>query len=169
MVRDPQRDEVGSSGGGARLEGDGDGEPRDHAAEDDEHDLVAQERREVEDVEEQRGEGDLGHREDDEAPADAAPAHECHGDVQREHTERGVDMDAAERGDAVEEDRDAGEAAGQEVGGLNEGLDEEGLDQGGHRDGRRGDDAADDGEARELERAVGELVDGVRHGRSFCR
>ena len=48
-------------------------------------------------------------------------------------------------------------------------LDEEGLDQGGHRDGHRGDDAADDGEARELERAVGELVDGVRHGRSFCR
>ena len=68
-----------------------------------------------------------------------------------------------------EEDRDAGEAAGQEVGGLNKGLDEEGLDQGGHRDGHRGDDAADDGEARELERAVGELVDGVRHGRSFCR
>ena len=61
VIGHPQRDEVGAAGRSARLERDGDGEAGDHAAEDDEHDLVAQKRVEVEDVEEERRQCDLGH------------------------------------------------------------------------------------------------------------
>ncbi len=46
-------------------------------------------------------------------------------------------------------------------------LDQECLDERRDRDGNRGDDAADDREARKLERAIGECVDGVCHGSSF--
>lgn len=76
-------------------------------------------------------------------------------------------MYAAERGDAVDEDRHTGETARQQVGGLDERLDQECLDERRDRDGNRGDDAADDREARKLERAIGECVDGVCHGSSF--
>ena len=74
VVGDPQRDKVGAAGGCAGLERDGSAQTRDHAAKNDEHDLVAQKRGEVKDVEEQRREHDLHHREDDEALANAAPA-----------------------------------------------------------------------------------------------
>lgn len=63
-------DKVGAAGG-ADLS-DGSAQTRDHAAKNDEHDLVAQNGRQ--DVEEQRREHDLHHREDDEALANAAPA-----------------------------------------------------------------------------------------------
>lgn len=167
VIGDPQGDEVGSARRSAGLEGDGNGQARDHAAEDDEHDLVAQKRAEVEDVEEQRGQGDLRHGEQHEASADAVPAHGGDGDIECEHAERGVDVNAAERGDAVDEDCHAGKTARQQVGGLDEGLDEERLNERRDRDGDRGDDAADDREAREFERAIGECVDGVCHGSSF--
>ena len=54
VVGDPQRDKVGAAGGCAGLERDGSAQTRDHAAKNDEHDLVAQKRSEVKDVEEQR-------------------------------------------------------------------------------------------------------------------
>ena len=74
VVGDPQRDKVGAAGRCAGLKRDGSAQTRDHAAKNDEHDLVAQKRREVKDVEEQRREHDLRHREDDETLANAAPA-----------------------------------------------------------------------------------------------
>ena len=152
-----------------RLKRDGGAQARDHAAKDDEHDLVAQKRGEVKDVEEQRREHDLHHREDDEALADAAPAKERHGDVEREHAERDVDMNAAERGDAIEQDRDAGEAARKQVGGANERLNQKCLENGGDGDRHGSNGAADDGETAEHEHAVRELIDGVRHVGSFRR
>ena len=78
-------------------------------------------------------------------------------------------MDAAERGDAIEQDRNASEAAGKQVGGPNERLDQEGLQNGGYGDRHRCDGAADDGEAAEHEHSVRELIDGVRHVGSFRR
>ena len=168
MVGNPQGDKVGAAGGCARLERDGDGEAGDHAAKDDEHDLIAQKRSEMEDIEEERGQRDLRHGEDDKALADAAPAHKGDRDVEREHAERGVDANAAQRGDAVDKDRHAGKAAGQQICGLNERLDKERLDKGGREDGDRGDDTADNGEACQLKCAVGKVVDNVRHVCSFA-
>lgn len=104
----------------------------------------------MEDVEEERGQRDLRHGEDDKALADAAPAHEGDGDVEREHAEGGVDSNASQRGDAVDKDRHASKAAGQKVRRLDERLDEERLDKSGHEDGDCGDDAADYGEVRKL-------------------
>lgn len=78
-------------------------------------------------------------------------------------------MNAAERGDAIEQDRDAGEAARKQVGGPNERLDQECLENGGNGDRHGGDGTADDGEAAEHEHAVRELVDGVRHVGSLRR
>ena len=78
-------------------------------------------------------------------------------------------MNAAERGDAIEQDRDAGETAREQVGGANERLDQKCLENGGNRDRRSSNGATDDGEAAEHERAVRELIDGVRHVGSFRR
>ena len=54
VVGDPQRDKVGAAGRCAGLERDGSAQTRDHATKNDEHDLVAQKRGEMKDVEEQR-------------------------------------------------------------------------------------------------------------------
>ena len=78
-------------------------------------------------------------------------------------------MNAAQRGNTIEQDRDAGEAARKQVGGLNERLDQECLENGGNCDRHGGDGAADDGEAAEHEHAVRELIDGIRHAGSFRR
>lgn len=78
-------------------------------------------------------------------------------------------MNAAQRGNAIEQDRNAGEAARKQVGGLNERLDQECLENGGNRDRHGSNSAADDGEAAEHEHAVRELIDGVRHAGSFRR
>lgn len=78
-------------------------------------------------------------------------------------------MNAAERGNAIEQDRDAGEAARKQVGGLNERLDQKRLKNGGYGDRHSGNGAADDGKAAEHEHAVRELIDGVRHVGSFRR
>ena len=78
-------------------------------------------------------------------------------------------MDAAERGDAIEQDRDTGEAAGKQVGGPNERLNQEGLQNGGYGDRHGSDGAADDGEAAEHKYSIRELIDGVRHVGSFRR
>lgn len=78
-------------------------------------------------------------------------------------------MNAAERGYAIEQDRNAGEAARKQVGGPNERLDQEGLQNGGYGDRHGSDGAADDGKAAEHEHAVRELVDGVRHVGSLRR
>ena len=51
--------------------------------------------------------------------------------LEREHTERDVDMNAAQRGNAIEQDRNAGETARKQVGGLNERLDQKCLKNGG--------------------------------------
>ena len=78
-------------------------------------------------------------------------------------------MNAAKRGNAIEQDRDAGETTRKQVGGPNERLDQKCLENGGNGDRHGGDGAADDGEAAEHEHAVRELIDGVRHGGSFRR
>lgn len=78
-------------------------------------------------------------------------------------------MNAAQRGNAIEQDRNAGEAARKQVGGLNERLDQECLENGGNRDRHGSNGAADDGEAAEYEHSVRELIDGVRHAGSFRR
>lgn len=78
-------------------------------------------------------------------------------------------MNAAERGNAIEQDRDAGETARKQVGGLNERLDQKCLENGGNGDCHSGDGAADDGETAEHEHAIRELIDGVRHAGSFRR
>ena len=78
-------------------------------------------------------------------------------------------MNAAQRGNAIEQDRDAGETARKQVGGLNERLDQECLENGGNRDRHGSNSAADDGEAAEYEHSVRELIDGVRHAGSFRR
>ena len=78
-------------------------------------------------------------------------------------------MNAAERGNAIKQDRDTGETARKQVGGLNERLDQKCLENGGNCDRHGGNSAADDGEAAEHEHAVRELIDGVRHGGSFRR
>ena len=78
-------------------------------------------------------------------------------------------MNAAERGNAIEQDRDAGETARKQVGGLNECLDQKCLENGGNCDRHCSNGAADDGETAEHEHAVRELIDGVRHVGSFRR
>ena len=78
-------------------------------------------------------------------------------------------MNTAERGDSIEQDRDAGEAARKQVSGLNERLDQEGLQNSGYGDRHGRDGATDDGEAAEHEHSVRELIDGVRHVSSFRR
>lgn len=78
-------------------------------------------------------------------------------------------MNAAQRGNAIEQDRNAGEATRKQVGGLNERLDQECLENGGNSDRHGSNGAADDGEAAEHEHAVRELIDGVRHVGSFRR
>ena len=78
-------------------------------------------------------------------------------------------MNAAERGNAIEQDRDAGETARKQVGGANERLDQECLENGRNGDRHGGDGTADDGKAAEHEHAVRELIDGVRHVGSFRR
>ena len=78
-------------------------------------------------------------------------------------------MNAAKRGNAIEQDRDAGEAARKQVGGANERLDQKCLKNGGNRDRHGSNGATNDGEAAEHEHAVRELIDGVRHVGSFRR
>ena len=78
-------------------------------------------------------------------------------------------MNATERGDAIEQDCDAGEAARKQVSRPNERLDQKGLQNGGYGDRHRCDGAADDGKTAEHEHAVRELFDGVRHADSFRR
>ena len=78
-------------------------------------------------------------------------------------------MNAAERGDAIEQDRDAGEAAREQVGGPNERLDQKCLENGGNRNRHSSNGAADNGKAAEHEHSVRELIDGVRHVGSFRR
>ena len=78
-------------------------------------------------------------------------------------------MNAAERGNAIKQDRDTGETARKQVGGLNERLDQKRLKNGRYGDRHGSDGATDDGKAAEHEHAVRELIDGVRHGGSFRR
>ena len=78
-------------------------------------------------------------------------------------------MNATERGNAIEQDRDAGETARKQVGGPNERLDQKCLENGGDCDRHGGNSAANDGETAEHEHAVRELIDGVRHVGSFRR
>ena len=78
-------------------------------------------------------------------------------------------MNATQRGNAIEQDRDAGKTARKQVGGLNERLDQECLENGRNGDRHGGDGTADDGKAAEHEHAVRELIDGVRHVGSFRR
>ena len=78
-------------------------------------------------------------------------------------------MNAAERGNAIEQDRDTGKTARKQVGGLNERLDQKCLENGRNRDRHGSNGAADDGKAAEHEHAVRELIDGVRHVGSFRR
>ena len=78
-------------------------------------------------------------------------------------------MNAAQRGNTIEQDRDAGEAARKQIGRLNERLDQKCLENGGNRDRHGSNGAADDGKAAEHEHAVRELIDGVRHVGSLRR
>ena len=78
-------------------------------------------------------------------------------------------MNAAKRGNAIEQDRDAGETARKQVSGPNERLDQECLENGRNGDRHGGNRAADDGEAAEHEHSVRELFDGVRHAGSLRR
>ena len=78
-------------------------------------------------------------------------------------------MNATERGNAIEQDRDAGKAARKQVGGPNERLDQKCLENGRNGDRHSGNSAADDGKAAEHEHAVRELIDGVRHVGSLRR
>ena len=78
-------------------------------------------------------------------------------------------MNATERGDAIEQDRDAGKTARKQVSRPNERLNQKRLKNGGYGDRHRRDGATDDGETAEHKHAVRELVDGVRHAGSFRR
>ena len=78
-------------------------------------------------------------------------------------------MNAAERGNAIEQDRDAGKAARKQVSGPNERLDQKCLENGRNGDRHGGDGAANDGETAEYEHSVRELINGVRHVGSFRR
>ena len=78
-------------------------------------------------------------------------------------------MNAAKRGNAIEQDRDAGETARKQISGLNERLDQKCLENGGNGDRHGGNGAADDGKAAEHEHAVRELIDGIHHVGSLRR
>ena len=163
-----QRDEVRTACRCARFERDGDGKPRDKASEDDEHDLIVEQRLKIKDAQERGGKRDLHHGEEDEALGDAVPADEGEWDVEREHAEVGGDAHAEERRDAVDEHRDAGEAAGEQVCRVHECLDEKGLQQCGCHDGTSGDDAANEGEPCEFEGTIAERSGRGGHGGLLC-
>ena len=87
LIGDVQRDKVRARGRRTAFERDGDGDAVEHAAEDDVEQGFAQNGLEREDAQEEAEQRYLNHGEDDEALADAAPAEEGDGGVERQHAQ----------------------------------------------------------------------------------
>ena len=111
LVGDHEGNEVGSSSRGAAFQCDGDGQPVEYAAEQHAQDGVVEQRLEGAELQKGAGEKHLQHREDDEAPTDAAPHEHRYGNVQGNHAKRGGEAHAKQLCDAIDKNRKAGEAA----------------------------------------------------------
>lgn len=118
----------------------------------------------------------MDHGEDDEPFGDALPADEGDGHVEDNHAQRRGEADSEQLGDAVDKDREAGEAARKEVRGVDEGLDDKCLQQGRAEHAAQGYDTADDRiapEALDARRVaivpIGDIVTPLFHGRLVAR